>query len=66
MPVFIPGVLVLTAQKSRHQNLLLQKLKNVCQSCIILRIQRLGVNKVDPDETDHSEPPHLDLASFEI
>ena len=31
---------------------------------ILLRIQRLLANSIDPDETAHDELPHLDLYCF--
>ena len=33
---------------------------------MILRIQRLDANTVDPDEVAHDEPPHQDLHCLEI
>ena len=40
---------------------------NLCLiNCIMLKIQRLKANTVDPDEKTHYEPSHLDLQCLQI
>ena len=55
------------APKKQTTKLYLQifeKLSNI--NCILLKIKDYSANTVDPDETAHYEPSHLDLQCLQI
>ena len=41
-----------------------EKLSNI--NCILLKMKDYSANSVDPDETAHYEPSHLDLQCLQI
>ena len=65
--LFLAKDLTCKAQKKQTTKLRLQifeKLSNI--NCNLLKIKDYSANTVDPDETAHYEPSHLDLQCLQI